>query len=286
MIILKNTSEKIRVVLGQVATTNQVQCIASYRNRTDTTFNADSNTILTNDTTAVDLVSSPSASTQRIIDYMSFYNNDTTQKTITISLYDGTNDFILFKAVIASGEKIEYQEGKGFEVFTTVGSKKLSINQGAAASNPSGLLSVILGSDVVNNNAVANTMQNVTGLSANLLANKIYYFKFVIYYTASATAVGSRWAVNADAGLATNLSLTSEYSLTATTTTRNALIQGFDLPAASNNTSASTGNNMAILEGYFKPTADCIFIARFASRTAGATITAKAGSVLYYQELF
>jgi len=286
MIILKNTSEKIRVVLGQTVTTNQVQCVASFRNRTNTTFDADSNFLLTNNTTAVDLVSSPASSTQRIIDYMSFYNNDTTQKTITISLYDGTTDYILFKSVVASGEKIEYQEGQGFEVFTTVGSKKLSINQGASTSNPSGMNAVVLSSDVINNNAVANTIADVTGLSASFLANKVYYFKFVIYYTAATTGTGSRWGVNASAGLATNLSLVSEYSLTATTTTRNALIQGFDLPAATNNTSATTGNNMAILEGYFKPTADCTFIARFASRLASSAITAKAGSVLYYQELF
>lgn len=285
MIILKNTNEKIRVVLGQTVTTNQIQCFASFRNRTDTTFSADSNFLITNNTTSVDLVTSPIADSQKIIDYMSFYNNDTTQKTITISLYDGTNEYILFKSVIAAGEKIEYQEGKGFEVFTTVGSKKLSINQGVSAPNPSGMLAVTLRADVVNNNAVANTISNVTGLSVSLLANNVYYFKFIIYYTAQATITGSRWCVNADAGLATNLSLISEYSLTTTTTTRNALIQGFDLPAASNASSATTVNNMAILEGYFRPTADCTFTARFASEVANSAITAKAGSVLYYQEL-
>jgi hypothetical protein len=76
----------------------------------------------------------------------------------------------------------------------------------------------------------------------------------------------------------------SEYSLTATTTTRNANVQGFDLPAASNATSASTTNNMAVLEGYFQPTATGTFIIRFASEVLNSAIIAKAGSVLYYQQ--
>lgn len=83
----------------------------------------------------------------------------------------------------------------------------------------------------------------------------------------------------------TNLSMTSEYSLTATTTTRNANVQGFDLPATCNATSASTANNMAVMEGYFKPTADGTFTARFASEVANSAIVAKTGSVCYYQQL-
>jgi hypothetical protein len=144
---------------------------------------------------------------------------------------------------------------------------------------------VVLASDVTNNNAVANTIADVTGLQADFLANKIYYFKFVIWYTAQATTTGSRWAVTATAGTAANLSMISEYSLTTTTTTRNANVQGFDLPAGSNATSAATGNNMAVMEGYFRPTADCTFKARFASEIANSAIVAKAGSVLYFQQL-
>lgn len=284
MIILKTTSEIIRVVLSASAAT-ELDCYASFRNRTNTTFDASSNFTLTNDTTPVTLVSAPSASSQRIIDYISVYNKDAASQTVTISIFDGTNTFILFRGTLAPNEKVEYQEGQGFIVFASNGSKKLSINQGASAPNPTGMLSVVLASDITNNNAVANTIQDVTGLSASFLANKTYYFKFVIWYTAAATTTGSRWAVNASAGLATNLSLVSEYSLTTTTTTRNALIQAFDSPAASNATSAATGNNMAILEGYFRPTADCTFIARFASEVAGSAIVAKAGSVLYYQQL-
>lgn len=148
-----------------------------------------------------------------------------------------------------------------------------------------GISTVVLASDVINNNAVANTMQNVTGLSFTVISGRSYWFKFIIRYTAAATTTGSRWGVNASAGTAAELSLTSEYSLTTTTTTRNALIQAFDSPAASNATSATTGNNMAIIEGHFVANANGTFIARFASEVANSAITAKAGSVCYFQQL-
>jgi hypothetical protein len=178
---------------------------------------------------------------------------------------------------------LQYQEGVGFQVFASTGAVKQSINQGANAST-SGITAVVLGSDVTNNNAVANTIADVTGLSFSVTAGKLYWFKFIIHYTAAATTTGSRWGVNCSAGTAANLSMTSEYSLTTTTTTRNANVQGFDLPAASNATSAATGNNMAVMEGYFIPSADGTFIARFASEVSSSAIVAKAGSVCFYQQ--
>lgn len=284
MIILSETTDNLQVVLGSSVTTNQLQCMTSWRDRTATTFVAGRTVVSTNNTTDVNLAASPGSSTQRIIDFISIFNNDTTNKVVTIKLDANGTDYTLFQTTLATGEKIEYQEGQGFKVIANSGAVKQSINQGSNAST-TGLTAVVLGSDVINNNAVANTIADVTGLSFSVTANKMYYFKFVIYYTAAATATGSRWAVKCTAGTAANLSMTSEYSLTTTTTTRNANVQGFDLPAASNATSAATGNNMAVMEGYFKPTADGTFIARFASEVLSSAITAKAGSVVYYQQL-
>lgn len=284
MIILSEITDKLQIVLGGSVTTNQLQCMTSWRDRTSTTFVAGRTVVNTNNTTDVDLAAAPAVSTQRVIDYISIYNNDTVTQTVTIKLDANGTDYILFKVALAATEKIEYQEGQGFKVIASSGAVKQSINQGANTAT-TGLTAVILGSDVINNNAVANTIQDVTGLSFSVTAAKMYYFKFVIYYTAAATTTGSRWAVSCTAGLATNLSMTSEYSLTTTTTTRNANVQGFDLPAASNATSAATGNNMTVMEGYFIPTANGTFIARFASEVLSSAITAKAGSVCFYQQL-
>ena len=284
MIILSETTDNLQVVLGGSVTTNQLQCFSSWRDRTSTTFVAGRTVTNTNNTTDVNIVPAPGASTQRVVDFISIYNNDTVNQTVTIKLDANGTEYILFKVALATTERLEYAEGRGWQVFASTGAIKQSINQGANAST-TGLTAVVLGSDVTNNNAVANTIQDVTGLSFSVKAAKMYYFKFVIYYTAVATTTGSRWGVSCTAGTAANLSMTSEYSLTTTTTTRNALIQAFDSPAASNATSATTGNNMVVMEGYFMPTANGTFIARFASEVAGSAIVAKAGSVCYYQQL-
>lgn len=285
MIILSETTDNLQIVLDSPVTTNQLQCFTSWRDRTSTTFVAGRSLVNSNNTTDVVIVSAPSSSHQAIVDYISIYNKDTTNASVTVKLDANGTEYILFKTALAPTEKIEYQEGQGFKVLASTGAVKQSINQGANAPLTNDMSTVILGSDVTNNNAIANTIADVTGLSFSVKNTKKYYFKFIIYYTAAATTTGSRWGVNCSAGLATNLTMISEYSLTTTTTTRNAQIQGFDLPAASNATSASTANNMAILEGYFIPTADGTFIARFASEVASSAIVAKAGSVCYYQQL-
>ena len=283
MIILSETTDNLQVVLGGNITTNQLQCMSSWRDRTSTTFVAGRTVINTNNTTDVNLAAGPAASTQRVIDYISIYNNDTVNSTVTVKLDANGTEYILFKVSLAPTEKIEYHEGQGFKVISSTGAVKQSINQGANAST-SGLTAVVLGSDVTNNNAVANTIADVTGLSFSVLANKTYYFKFIIRYTAAATTTGSRWGVNCTAGTAANLTMTSEYTLTATTSTRNAMVQAFDSPAASNATSV-VAVNMCIMEGHFTPTADGTFIARFASEVLSSAIVAKAGSVCYYQQL-
>ena len=283
MIILSETTDNLQVVLGGAITTNQLQCFTAWRDRTSTTFVAGRTVINTNNTTDVTIAAAPAASTQRIIDYVSIYNNDTVNATVTVKLDANGTEYILFKVTLAATEKLEYHEGKGFRVLASTGAMKQSINQGANASS-SGLTAVVLGSDVTNNNASANTMQDVTGLSFSVLNGKSYYFKFIIRYTAAATATGSRWGVNCSAGTAANLSLTSEYTLTSTTSTRNAMVQSFDIPAASNASSVTT-MNICIMQGHFTPTADGTFIARFASEVSSSAIVAKAGSVCYYQQL-
>lgn len=281
MIVLNTTTDKIIVALNGAVTTNELSCMSSYRDITTSTYDPGRVVVVTSGSTPVDLVGSPAGSTQRVVDYLSVYNRDTISQVVTISFDDNATPFTLFSVSLASGEKVEYIDGQGFRVIANSGAIKNSINQG---NNTMGntLTAVVLGSDVVNNNATLNTMQDVTGLSFPVTNGKTYYFKFVIPYTAAATTTGSRWSINGPSSI---FSMTSEYSVTATTSTRNANIQTYNTPAASNATSATTTNNMAIMEGYIKASADGDVIARFASEVANSAITAKAGAVVYYQEL-
>lgn len=281
MIILSQTTDKIQVVLTGAITTNQLQCMSNWRDITTTAYTAGRTVINTNDTTDIDLVGSPDASTQRIVDMLSVFNKDTVNSEVTVKFDANGTEYILFKTTLGTGEKLEYQEGQGFRVFANSGAIKNSINQGSNTIT-SGLSAVVLANDVINAEAVANTIKDVTGLSFAVTSGKTYYFQFIIPYTAAATTTGSRWSINGPAGVAT---WTSEYSLTGTTTTRNANVITYDLPAASNATSAATTNNRAIIEGYITPSANGTVIARFASEVTVSAITAKAGAVCYYQQL-
>lgn len=274
------TGQSLKFKLGAAHATLALSAFMSGRKFVIGDVNPINKIIASNGTTDVVLINSLGATEQAEISSISVFNSDTINQVVTVNINDGTSDFVLFKATLAPNEKLEYKDG--WRVITTTGAIKQSINQGANATT-SGITAVVLGADVINNNATANTMQDVTGLSFTANNGKTYWFKFIIPYDAAVATTGSRWGVNASAGLASKLAFISEYTLTASTSTRNAQVQAFDSPATSN-ASSIVGNNVCIMEGYFTPTANCTFIARFASEISASAITAKAGAVLYYQQ--
>lgn len=135
MIILSETTDNLQIVLGNAVTTNQLQCFTSWRDRTSTTFIAGRTTALTNDTTDVNLTSGPVASTQRIIDFISVYNTDTVENTITIKIDDNGTDYILWKDVLAPGDAVRFVEGSGFNTYRTYQVVKSFTVNGAASAN-------------------------------------------------------------------------------------------------------------------------------------------------------
>jgi hypothetical protein len=281
MIILSASTDNLQVVLAGAKTANDCQCYSSWRDRTDTTFIAGRTGSNTNGASDVNIVAGPSSG-QRVVDFFTIYNADTVNSTVTVKLDANGTEYILFKTTLAVGEILMFQEGVGFHVLANSGAIKHSINQG---NNTIGVAqtAVVLGSDVTNNNGTANTIQDVTGLSFSVTANHVYYFYFNILYTAAIATTGSRWSINGPS-TPTLLSFVSEYTLTTTTTTRNAEMQAYDLPAASN-ASSVVAQNRATIEGMIKPSADGTVIARFASEVSASAIVAKAGSVVYYQQL-
>ncbi len=136
---------------------------------------------------------------------------------------------------------------------------------------------VTLGSDVINNNATANTLADCTGLSFSVVSGTRYRFYATIWYTSAAGTTGSRWTLNGPTF--TNLAYHSQYSLTATTDTFNNAV-AYSIPAASNATSPNTIGNIAIIEGTILPSAGGTVVVRFASEVVSSAITCKAGSTL------
>ena len=279
MITLSNTTDKIQVVLTGAVSSAQWSCYASYNDtKSGQTLLPDRAVANTDDTTPIDLVSAPASGTQRGIGEVSIINMDTGAGEVTVRYNANGTTYTLARFTLSSGEKLEYTSQNGWRSFATSGAIKHSINQGNSPVS-SGLNRVVLGSDVTNNNATANTIADVTGLSFPVVAGTKYYFKFWINYTTAATGTGSRWAVNGPS--LTSLTLKSVYSLAATTQTQNT-VTGYDLPASSNATSASTAGNWAILEGIIGCSADGSVIARFASEVSSSAIVAKAGSFVEY----
>jgi hypothetical protein len=279
MIALTATNEVLEITTSAAVA---VDVTASWVDHTSTGGTLGSGqTLVTTATTAI-IVPAPAASTQRQVKFVNALNTSGTAVVVTFKKDAGGTEFDLITLTLGPGERAEYTDGKGWTPYTNSGAIKTSINQGVAPIT-SALSAAVLSSNVVNNNATANTMQDVTGLSFPVLAGRTYYFQFQIQYSAAATTTGSRWSINGPSF--TRLNYISEYSLTTTTSTRNAQNTAYNVPAASNASSATTGSNWAMIEGMITPSADGTVVASFASEIANSAITALAGSVVYYQQL-
>jgi len=281
MLILSTTTDKIQVVLsGNVATT-QLKCYAAYNDTTTTSIAPGRNATLSNSTTAVDLVASPSASTQRVVNYLSVYNADTANATVTVNLVSSSTSYAIYKATLFPGEKIEYQQGDGFKTIATDGSIKIIPNQSGPTS------SLVLNSTMISADVTNSTISyaDITGLSFSVTSGRQYYFKFVIPYTTSGTGNGAGFSINGPSVI--NLAYYSFYPSAGVqnTVTYNSGISAYDTPSAS---ALNTGslNALAFIEGTITPSANGTVIGRFRSENAaGNSIVAKAGSVVFYQEI-
>lgn len=281
MIILTLTTDKVTVALDASKTTNDMECLCTWRDKTVDASLSGRTIAMTNGTGVVDIVPAPASATQRVIDSISIYNSDTSNKVVNIVFNANGVTIRLWKGTLGVGEKIEYNDKSGFFAYTANGSIKQAQSLGSDNPTSNVMNSVILAADVTNNNAVANTLQDVTGLSFNVTAGKTYWFDALIPYTAAATTTGSRWTINGPAN--TLLAYSSEYPLSATTQTVN-YSSAVQQPAASNASSLSAGN-VARVGGFIKPSANGVVTIQFASEVLSSAIVAKAGAILRWQEI-
>jgi hypothetical protein len=230
--------------------------------------------------TTTTILAAPGSGLVRQVKWLSFRNRGAALQTVTVKKdISGTDRFLTADIPLMPGEYVQYTSNRGFVTYDNTGREKTSLGNQVIALT--GITTVVLASDVTNNNATLNTIQDVTGLSFAVTAGQTYYFYAEIAYTAAATTTGSRWSVSGP-GSPTALRYSSTYSLTATTQTTNHGLAAYDLPAASNATSAATGANTAIVQGFITPSANGTVTIRFASEVASSAIVAKAGSILQW----
>lgn len=115
---LTTTSDKLQIVLGGAVTTNQLQCLTTYKVYTSTTTVDGKVAINTNNTTDVDLVGSPSSGEVYDIQNINIYNKDTVAQTVTIKLDVSGTETILYKAVVGSGDVISWSGESGWKNTT------------------------------------------------------------------------------------------------------------------------------------------------------------------------
>ena len=280
MIILTQTTDKIQVKLSGIVSVNQLHCYSVFRDTTTTGITPSRNVVLTNNTTAVDLVGSPSSSTQRNVEYLNVYNADTSSATVTFLFNDNGTTYEINVATLLPGEKVEYQSGIGFKVLDCFGSNKISIEYQPIPLT-SGFTTVILGTDYTNSNATLNTLEDITGYSFPVTNGKTYWFRFQFLVTSVVTGTGHRVSINGP----TTSELSYYTLLVASTASAGAFWNAaYGLPSTTTATTPATGG-MGYLEGIATFSANGTLIGRVASEVANSGVTIKAGSVIYYRQL-
>lgn len=279
MLILDNVNKSLRVRLASVHTTNPLKCVASWRDVGDDSFLPGNTLSQTNGTTGVEIVPATTSTKQRVIDYVNVLNTDTVTHTVTFYIYDGSTNFDIATITIGVNERVEFTDTGGFSCFNAAGALKTLVTATQNVKD-SGFSMVVLGSDVVNSNATANTMADITGLSFPVVANTRYWFEFFIWWTSASTSTGARFSVNGPAS-PTTIVYRSDWSLTSTTRTINEAVS-YDIPAAASASVINPSGNLARIEGFVVPSADGNLVGRFASEISSSAITAKAGSYLRY----
>lgn len=142
MIVLSATTDKLEAVLSGAVTANHLPCVVAWRDRTSTTFVAGRTLINTNNTTQVDISGSPGASTQRLVDYISIYNADTANATVTVRFNANGSTFVIYQATLVTGGRLEYTSENGWQVYApadivTLNDYHSGYSDWAAISNPS-----------------------------------------------------------------------------------------------------------------------------------------------------
>lgn len=281
MIILTDT-DVLRITLGAVQATAPVRCVVAYRDIGASSFSPGPAVASSNGTTPVDFLGSPASGIKRFVDSVSLYNADTVNQTVTVAYRAAGVDYVLTRVTVGPGERLAYGRNGEWAAYNAAGAAKTIIT-GTMNAVSAGRSVVVLAADVTNANAVANSIADVTGLSFPVVNATRYWFRFCLAYTAAAATTGARFTINGPAF--SELRYGSEYSLTATSRTMNEGLAAYDLPAASNASSAATGANIAIIEGFVRPSADGAVIARFASEVVSSAIIARSGSFVEYMAL-
>lgn len=126
------TTKKLQIILGGAVTTTELPFVSTYVDVTTTTYVPGEQDGTSNGGTAVDVVSSPAASTQRRLTFFSIYNADTVSATVTVRYNNNGTTRKLVVAALPVGYTLTYT-GDEWQVTDTSGSTVLVTTVSGAA---------------------------------------------------------------------------------------------------------------------------------------------------------
>lgn len=127
MIVLDSTTKKLEVVLDAAHTTNALRCASSWRDITTTTYTPGSTLVDTNGSTDVTLVAAPAASTQRVVDEISIFNDDTATKRVTVKFDVSAVETKLIEVRLGVDERLCYANGE-WKVYDRAGAVRQAVD--------------------------------------------------------------------------------------------------------------------------------------------------------------
>ena len=134
MLILPNTTDAIEAILTDAPATNNVEVVASWRDITSSAFTP-GRTVITVDEAGSDIVPGPAASTQRVVDEINIFNPDTQSHEVTVKYDANGTEYILWRDVLESGQKLTYLDGAGWIVSEIYKPLKAFAFHAAASGN-------------------------------------------------------------------------------------------------------------------------------------------------------
>lgn len=120
--ILDTTNKKVQFLLDANVASSQLNITADWVDITSTTTTPGSTFSTSNNVTAVDIIPAPSASTQRVVKYISICNTDTDFVNLTVRLNDnGTTYNYVGSFLLAVNSTLQYTDAAGWTVIDAAG---------------------------------------------------------------------------------------------------------------------------------------------------------------------
>jgi hypothetical protein len=124
MIILDATNKSLQIKLDAAITTNQLPFSASYVDSTSTATTPGEQDGASNSTTAVDAVSSPASSTQRLVKSVALQNADTAAAKVYVIYKNNATSRNILVVTLAPGDQLIYEDGEGWSCLDSNGEIK------------------------------------------------------------------------------------------------------------------------------------------------------------------